>query len=60
LPQKAREVENLGGFRVITYYLHKTADKETLYLVTLYDKSEEASISKSELEKLVRDYLESE
>lgn len=43
-----------GGFRVITYYLEQTTDGETLYLVTIYDKSEESSIKKDSLIKLVK------
>lgn len=38
-----------GGFRVITYYVEATADGEIVYLVTIYDKSEEASIDKADL-----------
>lgn len=38
-----------GGFRVITYYVEQTADGEIVYLVTIYDKAEEASIGKDEL-----------
>lgn len=43
-----------GGFRVITYYLEQTPDGETLYLVTIYDKSEESSVKKDSLIKLVK------
>lgn len=43
-----------GGFRVITYYIEQKADTETIYLVTIYDKSEEDSISKSELLKITK------
>lgn len=43
-----------GGFRVITYYLEQTPDGETLYLVTIYDKSEESSVKKGSLIKLVK------
>ena len=42
-----------GGFRVITYYVEQTAG-EVLYLVTIYDKSEEASISKNDLLHLLQ------
>lgn len=46
-----------GGFRVITYYVEQTAAGETVYLVTIYDKSEAASITKEELLKLLREEL---
>lgn len=43
-----------GGFRVITYYLEQTQQGETLFLVTIYDKSEESSVKKEALMKLVK------
>ena len=43
-----------GYFRVINYYLKQTPDGETLYLVTIYDKSEESSVKKDSLIKLVK------
>lgn len=43
-----------GGFRVITYYVEQTAEGEVMYLVTIYDKSEDASIEKTELLALLR------
>lgn len=46
-----------GGFRVITYYVEQTADGEIIYLVTIYDKSEAASITKEELLKLLQQEL---
>lgn len=46
-----------GGFCVITYYVEQTAEGETVYPVTIYDKSEEASITKEELLKLLRQEL---
>jgi hypothetical protein len=46
-----------GGFRVITYYVEQTAEGETVYLVTIYDKSEAASIAKEELLKLLQQEL---
>lgn len=46
-----------GGFRVITYYVEQTADGEIVYLVTIYDKSEAASITKEELLKLLQQEL---
>ena len=46
-----------GGFRIITYYVEQTADGEIVYLITIYDKSEAASITKEELLKLLRQEL---
>lgn len=43
-----------GGFRIITYYLEQSPEGETLYLVTIYDKSEESSVKKDSLIKLVK------
>jgi len=44
-----------GGFRVITYAIEQTLNATTIYLVTIYDKSEESSISKKTLLNLVKD-----
>ncbi len=38
-----------GGFRIITYCVTQTAEGETVYLVTIYDKSEEEGKTKQEL-----------
>ncbi len=42
-----------GGFRVITYYIEQQQETEIVYLVTIYDKSEEENITKQELLKIV-------
>ncbi len=42
-----------GGFRVITYYIEKHEEVEVVYLVTIYDKSEEENITKNELLKII-------
>ena len=47
-----------GGFRVITYYVEQTPDGEVVYLVTIYDKSEEANILKTDLLNTVKQELE--
>jgi hypothetical protein len=46
-----------GGFRVITYYVEETKEAITIYLTTIYDKSEEDSISKKDLFKLIKKEL---
>lgn len=47
-----------GGFRVVTYLLRRVAGQTLIYLLTLYDKSEEASIDKDELLWLVRKHID--
>ncbi|PLK44666.1 type II toxin-antitoxin system RelE/ParE family toxin [Emticicia sp. TH156] len=42
-----------GGFRVITYFTEQKQDTETVYLITIYDKSEEENITKKELLKIL-------
>jgi hypothetical protein len=37
----------------VTYYVEQVGDEEIVYLVTIYDKSEEANILKEDLEKIV-------
>ena len=37
-----------GDFRVVTYYIERTAAGEVVYLVTIYDKSEEDTILKAD------------
>ncbi len=46
-----------GGFRVITYLVTETDAGTTIYLLILYDKSEEADIDKRKLLKLVDEYV---
>ena len=46
-----------GGFRVITYYVEQTAEGEIVYLVTIYDKSEAASMAKEKLLQLLQQEL---
>ena len=46
-----------GGFRVITYYVEQTSEGETVYLVTIYNKSETDSITKEELLRLLQQGL---
>ena len=43
-----------GGLRVVTYLIYKTENSTDIYLLTLFDKSEESNISKTELIRLVR------
>ena len=43
-----------GGFRVITYLVSETDDGTDIYLLTIYDKSEEGSIKKQTLLALAK------
>ena len=43
-----------GGFRVITYIVHQEPESSDIYLLTLYDKSEDSSFKKESLLKLVK------
>jgi hypothetical protein len=43
-----------GGFRVITYLVEQKENGIDIFLITIYDKSEENSINKDALIKLVR------
>ena len=54
LANKSKGTGKSGGFRVITYLLQVTESGTNLYLVTIYDKSEEESIDKRDLLKLVK------
>ncbi|TAE23862.1 MAG: addiction module toxin RelE [Cytophagales bacterium] len=44
-----------GGFRVVTYYVEQVGDEEVVYLVTIYDKSEQDSVSKDDLLAMIDD-----
>ncbi|MHC5354835.1 type II toxin-antitoxin system RelE/ParE family toxin [Myroides sp. LJL115] len=48
---KAKGKGKSGGARVITYIF---IDKETLYLLSLYDKGEQNSISDKEIKALLK------
>ena len=42
-----------GGFRVITYLVDEREDGIDIYLITMYDKSEERTIKISQLKKII-------
>ena len=46
-----------GGFRVITYYLEETKDEIRVYFAVIIDKSEESTIQKKDLLKLIKKEL---
>jgi len=43
-----------GGFRIITYLVSNSADGTIINMLTLYDKSEESSIDKKELQIIIK------
>ncbi|MFD0763702.1 type II toxin-antitoxin system RelE/ParE family toxin [Mucilaginibacter lutimaris] len=43
-----------GGFRVITYLIEETSDSTEVYLITIFDKSEEASIEKDDIKAILK------
>lgn len=57
LAAKSKGKGKSGGFRVITYLLSQTEEGTDVYLITIYDKSEESSINKEVLLKLVKTLL---
>ena len=47
-----------GGFRVITYQVVELENESMVYFVTIYDKSEESSIQKDNLLKVIKSAFE--
>jgi mRNA-degrading endonuclease RelE of RelBE toxin-antitoxin system len=43
-----------GGFRVVTYLVLNMNDSYKIFLITIYDKSEESTINKTYLIKLIK------
>ncbi len=57
LASKSKGKGKSGGFRVITYYVEQIGNQQVVYLVTVYDKSEEESVDTDELPAMVQDAL---
>lgn len=57
LASKSKGKGKSGGFRVITYLLAKTEEGMDIYLLTMYDKSQESSIRKEVLLTLAKSIL---
>lgn len=53
LANKDKSKGKSGGFRVITYLVREKEDENEIFLITIYDKSEEQNILKSDLLKLI-------
>lgn len=49
LASKSKGAGKSGGFRVITYLIKQLSNGYEIYLITIYDKSEESSVTKNEL-----------
>ena len=58
LAVKSKGKGKSGGFRIITYLLAKNEEGTDIYLLTIYDKSEESSIRKDVLLALAKSMLE--
>jgi mRNA-degrading endonuclease RelE of RelBE toxin-antitoxin system len=43
-----------GGFRVITYLVEENAESTDIYLITIFDKSEESSIDKDDIREIIK------
>ena len=43
-----------GGYRVITYHVVRTEEAVSVYLVTLYDKTEYSSVSDKYIDQIIR------
>src|SRR5580700_12007703 len=53
LANRSKGAGKSGGFRVITYLAKPVSTGTDIYLITIYDKSEESTIDKSLLKKLI-------
>jgi hypothetical protein len=54
LANKDKAKGKSAGYRIITYLVEEKELVFTIYLLKIYDKSEESTISKSELVKLIK------
>ena len=56
---EAKGTGKSGGFRIITYLLEYDDEKDCyeVNLITIYDKSEESSVNKAKLLKLIKNII---
>lgn len=54
LASKSKGKGKRGGFRVITYLVLQTDEDTDVYLISIYDKSEESDIQKETLLNIVK------
>jgi len=58
LASSSKGVGKSGGFRVISYLVTEIEHELTINLITIFDKSEESSITKSKIIELIKDIFE--
>jgi mRNA-degrading endonuclease RelE of RelBE toxin-antitoxin system len=58
LASSDKGVGKSGGFRVISYLVTEYENEFTINLITIFDKSEEGSISKSKIVELIKHIFE--
>ena len=51
---KSKNTGQSGGFRVVTLEVLITKDQKNITMLTIYDKSEQESISKKEIEAIIK------
>jgi len=54
LASKSKNTGKSGGFRIITYLIDEKTTGCEINLITIYDKSEDATITKSEVLKIIK------
>jgi mRNA-degrading endonuclease RelE of RelBE toxin-antitoxin system len=59
VPNKDNQRGKSGGFRIITYLIEENQNNYEINLLTIYDKFEESTVSKSALLKIVKHYFKS-
>ena len=57
VPSADKNSGKSGGFRIITYLAEEKESGFEINLITIYDKSEESSINKETILKLIKKYL---
>jgi hypothetical protein len=55
LSVKSKNKGKRGGFRIISFEILITQHQKNIVLLTIYDKSEQSSISKSEITSILKD-----
>ena len=55
LGSKSKGKGKSGGFRIITYLVNETEKGTEINLITIYDKSEESCLNKSQIIKLLKE-----
>lgn len=55
LPVKSKNKGKSGGFRIITFELIVSEEEKKITLLSLYDKSEQDSLSKAQINEILKD-----